>query len=162
MKEKDIFSEQLSGNILRKCVKIEETEMKIIDEYFENELKDALDFVDKDMDENLHDCVDLKARADISKKRKLCHEGHINDNVRSNRTICDRQDCKAKLKEGKTEIVTPVCDDVHVDKDEKENKKAKRYLNVPNVNIDDTPKEMAVGALAINPTHTRSDCKSSR
>ena len=70
VKEKDIFAEQLSGNILRKCVKIEETEMKIIDEYFENELKDALDSVVNDVDENLQDFVDSRARAEISKKRK--------------------------------------------------------------------------------------------
>lgn len=61
MKEKDIFVEQLSGNILRKCVKMEEDEMKVIDEYFENELKDALDFVANDVDENLQDFVDLRA-----------------------------------------------------------------------------------------------------
>ena len=124
--------------------------MKVIDEYSEHELKDALDFVANDVDENLQDFVDLRARAEISKKRKLCQSGHINDNVRSNRTICDRQHCKSKLKEGKTDNVTSVCDDVHLDSAEK----AKRYLNVPNVNIDDTPKEMAIGAMAINPNST--------
>ena len=100
--------------------------LKVIDEYFENESGDALDFVANDVDENLQDFVDLKARADISKKRKLCQSGHINDHVRSNRTICDRQHCKSKLKEGKTDNVTSLCDDVQLDSAEKEtNKKLK-------------------------------------
>ena len=125
LKEKDIFVEQLNGNILRKCVKMEEDEMKVIYEYFENELKDALDFVANDVDENLQDFVDLKARSDISKKRKLFQSGYINDNVRSNRTICDRQHCKSKLKEGKTDNVTSVCDDVQLDSAKKKQKKLK-------------------------------------
>ena len=34
---------------------------------------------------------------------------------------------------------------------DKEIKRAKTYLNVPNVHIDDVPKELAVGAIAVNP-----------
>ena len=148
---KQIFVQQLSSNILKKCVKVDEEDNKVINDFFENELKEALDAVTNDMDENQQDSVDLRARAEIAKKRKLCHSGHINDQVRSNRTICDRQYCKAKLKESGTEIVTFVNDDSQVDNLEKENLKAKRYLDVPNITIDDTPKEMAVGAVVINP-----------
>ena len=57
---KDIFVEQLSSNILKQCVQIEKEEIKVIDEFFENELKDALEYVAKDMDDNLEDSVNLK------------------------------------------------------------------------------------------------------
>ena len=59
----------------------------MIDDFYENELKDALDYVSKDIDDNLEDSVDLKKRSEITKKKKLCASGHINDNVRANRTI---------------------------------------------------------------------------
>ena len=45
VKETDIFVDTLSSDILRKCAKVEEEELKVIDNYFEVELKDALDFV---------------------------------------------------------------------------------------------------------------------
>ena len=36
-------------------------------------------------------------------KRKLCARGHINDNVRANRKVCDRDACNAPLDMGKSE-----------------------------------------------------------
>ena len=151
VEEKDIFVEQLSSNILKQCVQLEKEEIKVIDDFFENELKDALEYVAKDMDDNLEDSVDLKKRSEITKKKKLCESGHINDNVRSNRTICDRQSCKAKLKDNKTFDVTLAHDDDPTNNLEKESSKAKMYLDVPNVTNSDIPKEMPVGAVAINP-----------
>ena len=42
---------------------MEKEEIKVIDKYFEVELKDPLDFVANDLDENLKDIVDIKAKA---------------------------------------------------------------------------------------------------
>ena len=151
VKETDIFVETLSSDILRKCAKVEEEELKVIDKYFEVELKDALDFVANDLDENLKDSVDIKAKAEVAKKRKLCESGHINDNVKSNRTICDRNYCKSRLKGGIIESVPNITDDPMAGNDDKAKMKAKMYLNVPNIVVEDTPKEIPVGAMAINP-----------
>jgi hypothetical protein len=62
----------------------------IFNDIFENDLKKALEFVKKDMSENLEDSIDIATKVLIAKRRKMCTSGHINDNVRSNRTICDR------------------------------------------------------------------------
>ena len=61
--EKDIFVEQLSSNILKQCAQLEKEEIKVIDDFFENELKDALDYVSKDIDDNLEDSVDMKKKS---------------------------------------------------------------------------------------------------
>ena len=61
------------------------------------------------MDENQEGSIDVKARESIAKKRKLCENNHINDNVRTNSKICDREFCKAKLKMNRNgDIVTNV------------------------------------------------------
>ena len=152
VKEKNIFVQQLDANTLKECIKVNEEDTKVINDYFESELKDALDAVSKDMDENLQDSVDIMAKSEIAKKRKLCHSGHINDNVRTNRTNCDREYCKAKLKDdGNAAIVTQVNNDAKAVDNVKDAIKAKRYLNVPYKTIDETPEEKAVGALVINP-----------
>ena len=83
LRERIFFVEQLSSNILEQCVQLEKEKIKVIDDFFENELKDALDYVANDIDDNLEDSVDLKKRSEITKKKKLCESGHINDNVRS-------------------------------------------------------------------------------
>ena len=97
-KEKDIFVEKIDSNILKKCVKLDVSEEMILTELFENDLKDAIDFVSKDVYDDLQDSVDIQMRASIAKRRKLCTSGHINDNVKSNGTVCDRKQCKSKLK----------------------------------------------------------------
>ena len=83
---------------------IEKQDSKVIDDFFEGELKDALEEVANDMGENLINSVDIRAREEITEKRKLCKVGHINDNVRSNRKVCDRKNCKAELKESNKEL----------------------------------------------------------
>ena len=128
---------------------MEKEEIKVIDKYFEVELKDPLDFVANDLDENLKDIVDIKAKAEVAKKRKLCESGHINDNVKSNRTICNRNYCKATHKGGIIESVSNITDDPMAGNDDKI--KAKMYLNVPNIVVEDTPKEIPVGDMAISP-----------
>ena len=149
--ENDIFVEKLSSSTLKRCIQMKKEEIEMVDGFFENELKDALDIVSKDIDQNLLDSVDLKARMEISKKRKLCHSGHINDNVRSNRTTCDRDTCSAKLKENEVgDGRNPTLSNKTKNKNV-ENEKAKQYLNVPIVSNKDIPKEMAVKALEVNP-----------
>ena len=66
---------------------------------FENDLKDAIVYAKNNMNENQEDSIDIKTKAEISKRRKLCESGHRNDNVRGNRAICDRQFCKSRLVE---------------------------------------------------------------
>jgi hypothetical protein len=72
---------------LTNCVKSEKEEEDLFDAIFDRELKNAMDFVSNDMNENNEDSIDAKSREFIAKKRKLCH---INDNVRTNHKICER------------------------------------------------------------------------
>ena len=153
--ENDIFVEKLNSGKLKECIQLQKEETNILDTFFEEELKDALEFVSKDMDENLYDSVDIKAKSEITKKRKLCHLGHINDNindnVKTNRTKCDRKSCNAKLIENQRAPQEKTAFQNKVISGDIQNEKAKQYLNVPNIFIKDTPKEMAVKALEINP-----------
>ena len=86
-------------------MKLDISEDTILTEFFENDLKDAIDFVSNDVNNDLLDSVDVQTRASIEKRRKLCTSGHINDNVKSNRTVCDRKQCKSKLKLGNADHV---------------------------------------------------------
>ena len=150
--KKDMFIEKLSSETLKTCLKIEKEEEELFDALFDSELKNAMDFVSDDMNESNEDSIDAKSRELHAKRRKLCEKNHINDNVRSNRKICDREDCKAKLKMGRNIATTNNIEKTMIKpKMDKEIKRAKTYLNVPNVLIDDVPKELAVGAVAINP-----------
>ena len=51
----------------------------------------------------------------------------------------------------KKEIDTPTGPERNTEKVDKTKLKAKMYLNVPIVLTDDTPKELAVGAIDVNP-----------
>ena len=53
VKDKGVFAEQLSSNTLQKCIHLKKEEEKVLDDFFEAELKYALEAVNKDMDENL-------------------------------------------------------------------------------------------------------------
>lgn len=105
------------------------------------------------MNKNNIDSIDLLAKQSIAKRRKLCEKNHINNDVTSNRKVCDRAYCKANLKKDSINNHIPV-EIVHTLRQKnsnKENTRADMYLNVPNVHIDDEPKEHAVGAIAVNP-----------
>ena len=66
-----IIVEKLKSSILKECIQLHKEETDILDTFFEKELKDALEFVSKDMDENLFDSVDIKAKSEITKKKKI-------------------------------------------------------------------------------------------
>ena len=148
----NVFIESLSSSTLKKCLDITAEEAKIFNDFFENDIQDALDFVANDIQENNEDSIDIQTRMSISKRRKLCENNHINDNVKSNRKVCDRQYCKANLKMNAIDANKV---DLGIKKPEekidKETSRANLYMNVENVIIDDVPEEFAVGASAVNP-----------
>ena len=147
---KGVFVDQLSTNSLKECINLAVEEEKVVDDYFEHEINCALNAVDKDMDENLVDSVELRSKEEIRKKRKLCQSGHINDNVKTNRTVCDRNTCKAKLVENKVPKER-INNEIKKEDIDRESERAKLYFNIPNVKNPDIPREMAVKALPINP-----------
>ena len=93
--KKQIFIEKLNTDTLKSIIGIKQEELDILEEVFEKQLQLAIDYVAKDVDNNLYDSVDVQTRETIRKKVKLCFSGHVNENVRSNRKICDRQNCKS-------------------------------------------------------------------
>ena len=88
------------------------------------------------MNDSNEDTIDAKTKKSIAKKRKLCENNHINDNVRSNRKICDREYCKGELRMIDVSAITV---EKYVTKDiiDKVRMKSKTYLNIPNILIDD-------------------------
>ena len=151
-KRKSVLTELLNTTTLKKCLEVEKDEEKVFNDFFEMDLIDALDFVKNDIFENNEDSIDLESRKTIAKKRKLCEKNHINDNVTSNRKICDRSFCKAKLKiDSSSDTLIDMRHKRSEDSKNPEDIRAKTYMNVENVIIDDIPEEHAVGAAAINP-----------
>ena len=141
----------IDTNVLKPCLTFNEEDHKLFEEYFEKELEDAIEFVKNDMEDNLQDSVDRKTKAIIAKRRKLCQNGHINTNVRANRTVCDRDYCKAKLHMERCLDANIVEKVSKVKQQDKITEKAIMYLNVPNILPNEIPVEKAVGAIAVNP-----------
>ena len=108
LSEKNVFVEQLNANTLKDCIVTKDDDFNAIDEFFERELKEAIDAVKKDLDNNLNDSVDNRVRIDNLQNKRVCDDGHINEKVKGNRTTCDRTYCKAKLKRKKSTAVTLV------------------------------------------------------
>ena len=142
--ETQVFNKSIDAGVLKDCIKLDTEELKFFEEIFEKELEKALEFVKNDIDEDLQDSIDIQAKANIAKKRKLCANGHINDNVRANRKVCDREACNAPLDMGKSEPAKDVVKE-QTQLADKVSQRANMYLNIPNVWSEDVPKEFAVG-----------------
>ena len=112
--ENNIYVDELSTDILRKCAQIEKSELKVVEKYFEKDLSAALTFVSNDMDDRFKDTVDYKNKEINNKKRRLCEEGHINENIRANRKNCDHHSCTALLKEASVEEIIVKTNDFEV------------------------------------------------
>ena len=132
-------------------------DMKIIDKFWEQDLKTELDFVIKDTSD-CQDTIDIKVREEESKRVKVCSEGHRNENVRGNRKKCVY--CKALLQEDNDtssftftvpslDSAPPPIDDITNDE-----KRALHYMLVENVNHEYVPVEKSLGAIDINPNNT--------
>ena len=66
-KEKNIFVDKIQASTLKHCLKLEQEDSGAVDEIFENDLKEALEYVEKDVDENLQDSIDFMAKSLIAK-----------------------------------------------------------------------------------------------
>ena len=148
--ETQVFDKSINTDVLKNCIKLETEDLNIFEDIFEKDLEKALGFVRNDMNEDLQDSVDIQSKVNISKKRKLCAKGHINDNVRANRKVCDREACNAPLDMRGNDPVKSVVKEQSQPAD-KVTQRANMYLNVPNVWSEEVPKEFAVGATAVNP-----------
>ena len=149
--ETKLFDKSINVAFLKKCVGLTKEEEEIFEKVFEKDIEKALEFVKKDMFKNLQDPVDIQAKVNTAKRRKLCANGHINDNVRSNRKVCDREACKAELDMVRGTANVSVPKEVGKDVTDKVAQKAELYLNVPNILPEEIPKECAVGASDVNP-----------
>jgi hypothetical protein len=151
--EKNVLIKNLNAKTLKDCIQVDTEDMKVFEDIFNKDLENAMEYVKNDLSEDCQDSIDIIARAVIAKKRKLCSNGHINYNVKTNRKICDRQSCKANLDMSNKATIEVTVDDKKEENEkiDKQSEKAKVYLSVPNILPDDKPKELAVGATAVNP-----------
>ena len=67
--ENNIYVDELSTDILRKCAQIEKSELKVVEKCFEKDLSAALTFVSNDMDDRFKDTVDYKNKENNNKLR---------------------------------------------------------------------------------------------
>ena len=151
--ENNCLIQRIDTAILKESMALDEEDLKLFEQYFEKELEKAIEYVKNDIQdqESLQDSVDIKAKAMTAKRRKLCENGHINTDVRTNRKVCDREYCKARLNLQSNENDNLVIKDSIEKEQDKSTQRANMYLNVPNVLSDEIPTEKAVGAIAVNP-----------
>ena len=69
--ENNIYVDELSTDILRKCAQIEKSELKVVEKYFEKDLSATLTYVSNDMDDRFKDTVDYKNKEINNKKRSM-------------------------------------------------------------------------------------------
>ena len=65
------YNKSINSNSLKNCLVLNEEEMNLFEEIFEKDLEKALIYVTNDMNENLKDSIDIEAKANTAKKRKL-------------------------------------------------------------------------------------------
>ena len=61
--ENKCLSQKIDTSVLKSCLAFNEEDHKLFEEYFEKELEDAIEFVKNDMEDDLQDSVDRKAKA---------------------------------------------------------------------------------------------------
>ena len=150
---KKVVIQELNTSTLKDCLKLDKEETDIFNDFFEKDLKIALDFVENDLDDNQQDSIDMISRVSVAKRKRLCTSGHINDNVKSNRKICDRQSCTSRLQNQTQDMNMKNGLEKQAKRDvlDKKQEKANLYLNVPNLKTGNIPKEKPVGAIPVNP-----------
>ena len=154
-----LFNKCLDSAVLKNCVNLTEREVEMFEDIFEKELHQALDYVKQDMNENMQDSIDIQSKVAITKKRKLCSNGHINDNVKKNRKICDRETCKAQLNMDPNPIEQIVIPHKEEEAKDVSTQKANMYMNVENISNGNSPEQLAVGAFPVNPNTPERICK---
>ena len=157
-KDEGIFHNQLDTELLKKMSKIDPEDMAIINKYWHQDLETELAFVLKDTS-NSSDSVDIKVRENQNKRIKLCTEGHVNRDVRSNRKKC--QHCKARLVEDDAheqsyfteESSTPQSAASTNDDLSPEEECALYYMHVDNIYPEYKPVDKSMGAIPVNPNN---------
>ena len=98
--DNDIIIDKLDTAFLKDCLSVPEEAKKLVNEYFEKDLQDAINFLLDDINhETLNDSIDYKVKESVKKRRKQCENGHINDIKTKARKYCDRPSCKSLLKD---------------------------------------------------------------
>ena len=61
----------LDSQILKDCIKCNDSDEKILNDFFENELQEEMNRVFNDMNEDIEDSVDLELKRNFAKKNKI-------------------------------------------------------------------------------------------
>ena len=142
----------LDSQILKDCIKCNDSDEKILNDFFENELQEEMNRVFNDMNEDIEDSVDLELKRNFAKKIKYCEEGHRNNIQRKNRKYCNIGNCKSILKDNEQNDEVP---DSIGEKDPALSASEYRslyYMSLPNINSEKV-EEVPIGAIPINPNN---------
>ena len=152
--------DKLDTDCLLECASHSEEDEKVVNSYFDQDLKKAIEIVSKELDRTtLKDDVDLAIKENVRKRRKLCMNNHIVETTSSRRKYCDRPDCKALLKE---HTISNAQTNLNNKEDTETNdteKRSNHYMNVTNIDTGFKPVELPVGAIECNPNTADRICK---
>ena len=150
--ESDQRLQSFFNEMTRKTVK--ESDEKLVEKIFEQQLLESMKFVEKDVDsDTLIDSVEAALAKNNRKRRKVCENGHFIENPAKNRKYCPQ--CKSNLTEvSELHENDSDNDQIHTATESHvtpEEARAKYYLNLTNTYLDKTPIEIPLGAYSLNP-----------
>ena len=160
-RENGHFYNKLDFQILKDMTKFNDEDMIIIEKYWMQDLEAELEFISKDTTDTF-DAIDIKIRENENKRIKLCTDGHINRDVRSNRkkcTFCDKYLQKEDALESSFFVFDKEQEEANdtnqhdTENLSSEDQRALFYMHVENVSSNHTPIEKSMGAIPINPNN---------
>ena len=109
----------------------------------------AIKKVEEELDEDSSDSIDHSIAQTEAKKRKVCVNGHMNENVRGNRIKC--KTCKSMLKDVLVSSTTNAIEDTLEVETLKCKSKSILHHPIDNVILENKPEVKSMGAIPVNP-----------
>ena len=91
------ISHKLDVDILKAMIRSKDSDEKILNEYWRNDLEQELEAILSDFNEDNIDSIDILIQNEQNKRIRLCSDGHRNVDVRKNRKKCAIAKCNAYL-----------------------------------------------------------------
>ena len=149
---KRVYYNKIDSKILRSMIKVSKEDLEIVNRFWLDDLERQLAHVLSNTNEN-GDVIDIRIKDQQNKRRKICEEGHVNENVHKNRKNCTI--CKSRLSEISNDDSyytfqsgEDSTNDESITPDEVQKL---YYWKVDNIYSQNQPIEKSLGAEPINP-----------
>ena len=133
----------IDNTVLKYILKEPNKYLKNIRYFFRKKLEMAIKKVEEELDEDSSDSIDHSIAQTEAKKRKVCVNGHMNENVRGNRIKC--KTCKSMLKDVLVSSTTNAIEDTLEVETLKCKSKSILHHPIDNVILENKPEVKSMG-----------------